>query len=451
MKRFSLRTQIVGVFVLFYGALFILLLMWMMQHIQSDFLEEVDAELHETANSIEEILLRGDSAIDSLQHSLRSMSALFPLPRKLCIRRGEEIIHRCANHPLADDLRVADGVLEYLTITQGDEWYRLIVMHNGAFTIQVAERITATEHTVNESFLLIVISIPFVILISIVGGYFFVRRILRPLDQISSKAKQITSENLNERIPVPKTDDEINRVVTTLNNMVERLENSFSQLEQFSANASHELRTPLTILKGELEVILQQPREPEEYRSVLESNLEEVKRIAKTVESLFVMAKIDSKALVLEREPVELLPLLEEITSEARHLADGSEIEIESNLLPVQTVKGDVVMLVQLFLNLIENAIKYNRPGGTVRITLREKPSMARIDITDTGIGIPSEEQHRIYDRFYRVDKAMARRQGGAGLGLSLAKWIVDMHDGRITLQSTPGRGSTFSVFLPLS
>ena len=108
-------------------------------------------------------------------------------------------------------------------------------------------------------------------------------------------------------------------------------------------------------------------------------------------------------------------------------------------------------MLVQLFLNLIENAIKYNTPGGRVRIALRENPSMARIDITDTGIGIPSEEQKRIYDRFYRVDKAMSRQQGGAGLGLSLAKWIVDMHDGRITLQSMPGKGSTFSVFLPLS
>lgn len=451
MKRFSLRTQIVGVFVLFYGALFILLLMWMMQHVQTDFLEEVDMELHATAHEVEDILMGGEDAIDSLRHSLRSMASLFPLSRKLCIRRGEEIIHRCENHPLSANFRLTGGELEYRTITQGDEWYRVIIMDESRFTIQVAERITATEHTLVESQLLVAISIPFVILISIVGGYFLVRRILRPLDQISSKAKQITSEKLNERIPVPKTDDEISRVVTTLNNMIERLEGSFLQLEQFSANASHELRTPLTILKGELEVSLQQPRSIEEYRAVLESNLEEVKRISKTVESLFMIAKIDSKALVLEREPVEMLPLLEEIAGEAQHLAREREIEIESHLLPVKTVRGDAVMLVQLFLNLIDNAIKYNHRGGTVRITLREKPSMARIDVSDTGIGIPIDEQRRIYDRFYRVDKAMARRQGGAGLGLSLAKWIVDMHNGRMTLQSTPGKGSTFSVFLPLS
>ncbi|MBR9976298.1 MAG: HAMP domain-containing protein, partial [Bacteroidetes bacterium] len=272
------------------------------------------------------------------------------------------------------------------------------------------------------------------------------------------RAQSISSENLGERIPQPGTHDEIDRMVATLNEMIQRLEQSFAQLEQFTANASHELRTPLTILKGEIEVALQQSRNDGEYRSVLESNLEEVRRISRTVEHLFLLARIDANAITPVREPVFLKPLLEEIAKDAAILAGEHEVRIESALDDIPEAQGDTIMLVQLFINLVENGIKYNRPGGSLRLKLTAHganaatgyPGIARVEVSDTGIGIPHEELDSIFDRFYRVDKQRARSHGGAGLGLSIAQWIVRMHKGSINVRSREGEGTTFTVDIPI-
>jgi heavy metal sensor kinase len=369
--------------------------------------------------------------------------------------KEDSSIYQCSHFPAP----VTDGSsmkrLQFRTAAIQGEWLRVVDRRVGSYRLQVGEQITAIEHTLHESAVLIAISIPLVILLSIVSGYYLVRRLLRPLDAIVHRAKRISSENLSERIPRPGTNDEVDRVVVTLNQMIERLEKSFQQLEQFTANASHELRTPLTILKGELEIVLQRPRSGDEYRAVLGSNLEEVVRISHTVEQLFLLARMDSNSIVPEFEQVELRSLLEEIAREARFISKERNVSITTELAAVPSIEGDTVMLVQLFLNLIENGIKYNREGGLLRITLAVpvasgETQEVKIEISDTGIGIAQENINAIFERFYRVDKGASQSQGGAGLGLAIAQWIVRLHRGRIDVRSRPGKGSIFTVTLPV-
>ena len=449
MRPLSLRVRIVGVFVLIYGALFVLLLGWMMQHIEKDFLSEIDENLRVTATELETVLRRGPEAVDSLREALANTGSLISLHQHIWLWNGDSIVYRCAHVPFPPSQELRRDTLHFFTHAAGAEWYRIVQKRERGFALQVAEQVTAMEHTLEESVILILLSIPVVIVLSFAGGYYLVRRLLQPLDAITQRADRISSENLNERIALPGPDDEIARVVRTLNRMIERLEDSFAQLEQFTANVSHELRTPLTILQGEMEILLQQQRDPEEYRTVIESNLEEIRRVSKTVETLFMLARIDHQELTLEREHVDLIPLLEVTAAEIAPRAAERGVRIDCDLRATLPIIGDGVMLAQVFLNLLENAIKYNRMHGRVILRLQEKPGEVRIDVTDTGIGIPAEEKERIFDRFYRVDKQFSRQQGGAGLGLSLARQIVELHGGTITVQSTPGKGSTFSIVLP--
>ncbi len=449
MKPLSLRVKIVSVFVLVYGAVFVLLLGWMMLHIENDFLKEIDQNLLKTATEVEVIVRRGQFAMDSLSAALTYTGSLISPHEHLWLWENDSLMYSCDHVSFPDADVLPPGSLQFSTHASGDDWYRIVQKREGKFGLQVAEQVTAMEHTLIESLMLVAISIPIVILLSFGSGSYLVRKLLRPLDAITQQAERISSESLHERIQMPRSDDEIARVVHTLNAMIGRLEDSFTQLEQFSANASHELRTPLTILQGEMEIVLQKSRGPEEYRDVIESNLEEIRRIAKTVENLFVLARIDGQELALEREAVSLVPLLEEIAAEVTPLAEERGVTLEYSLDEVNAISGDAVMLVQVFLNLFDNAIKYNREGGRIRIVLREKPSFVRVDVTDSGVGISRNDVKRIFDRFYRVDKTLSRLQGGAGLGLSLARRIVELHGGRIAVQSNPGKGSTFSVFLP--
>jgi heavy metal sensor kinase len=459
MRKLSLRVKIVGVFVLIYGAVFVLLLGWLMRHIEQDFIKEIDANLQTMVAEIDDVISRGPNSVDSLRVALEQTATLIAMQEHIWLGIGDSTIYRCRHLP--SKLRKSDSPDEtmWTTEAEGEKWYRYIRKQSGSYHIQAAQEITAIEHTLHESELLFLASIPMVVLLSFAGGYYLVRRLLHPLDVIMRRAQHISSENLAERIPSPGSDDEIDRVVSTLNAMIERLERSFSQLEGFTANASHELRTPLTILKGEIEVALQRARSAEEYRIVLESNLEEVRRIARTVEHLFLLARIDSNAISAVREPVSLKSLLEEIVHAANILAAESDVHIESMLDDVPDIQGDAVLLVQLFLNLVENGIKYNRPGGTLRLSLstegqgRAVPSAGGVwvEISDTGIGMPEKDLPFVFDRFYRVDKQLARSRGGAGLGLSIAQWIVRMHDGTIDVRSREGKETVFTVMLPLS
>lgn len=280
------------------------------------------------------------------------------------------------------------------------------------------------------------------------GGWLLARRALKPVDSMTQTVRRISGEHLQERLPETGTGDELDRLANTLNDMLGRLEDSFRQVRQFSADASHELQTPLTILKGEIEVALRSPRSPEDYQKVLHSCLEEIERIGRLVGGLLHLARADAGVLRLDLQPVDLLELATEVVARMRRLAEAKSIHLRSEYETPVFSQGDKEHLQRLLLNLLDNAIKYTQPGGLVTLSLTCENSQARISVTDTGIGLSPSEQDQIFTRFYRSAEAKSQG-GGAGLGLCLVKSIAEAHGGSIEVSSTPGQGSTFTVVLP--
>jgi two-component system, OmpR family, sensor kinase len=233
--------------------------------------------------------------------------------------------------------------------------------------------------------------------------------------------------------------------------MIHRLYTSFAQVRQFSADASHELRTPLTIIRGEIEIALRNPKSPQEYRAVLESTLEEVMRMTSIIDNLLMLAKADQGTYQPNLSEVDLKGLVEELYEDSEVLAEPKHIHVALKRNTPMTIVGDRIRLRQLFLNLVDNAIKYTPEGGSVWLSMDRENGSAVFEVQDTGIGIPAGETEKIFDRFYRVDKARSREQGGNGLGLSIAKWIAELHRGTIAVQSEPQQGSTFTVTLPIN
>ena len=265
------------------------------------------------------------------------------------------------------------------------------------------------------------------------------------------RARRITAENLDQTVPVKNEKDEIGQLTATINDMIRRLHDSFAQVRQFSADASHELRTPLTVMRGEIELCLRNPKTPDQYRHVLESSLEEILRMSKIIDNLLTLGKADIGAAEVTFSEVELKELVAELYEDSVVLAEQKEICVELKEASPIVIVGDRVRLRQLFLNLVDNAIKYTPEGGHVWLSVRRENGSAVFEVQDTGIGIPAGEQQKVFNRFYRVDKARSRERGGSGLGLSIAKWIAELHRGSISVASEHGKGSTFTVRLPLT
>lgn len=450
MMHLSLRSQIVGAFVLLYGLMFTLLLFGVFSHTRGDYYEAIDQSILQDAAMIEALMLEDHTvARASAKHEEFLMRRLPPM-RFICIERADSILYQTPGFPDHVPLRAITDPLAFQTFTADTNSFRIIQKRSHGLLIQIAVPTTVIEHIISEAFLMYLLSVPTIILFSILAGYFLVRKVLRPLDVIMTKAREITSKNLDERIPPCKSHDEIDRLVVTLNEMIDRLEQSFNRMDAFTANVSHELRTPLTILKGELAVALQNVRSLEEYRQVLISNLEEVKRISQTVDNLFMLAKMDNNQITVQFEAVDIPTLIEEVVEETRMLAERQGITLHVERHAPLSAHIDPVLFTQLFLIIIDNAIKYNIPQGWVRISIKNSLSPFSIIVSDSGIGIPAASLPKIFDRFYRVDKNRSLHVGGVGLGLSMAQWIVKTHHGNISVESEPGHGTSLTITLPL-
>jgi heavy metal sensor kinase len=295
----------------------------------------------------------------------------------------------------------------------------------------------------------LVIAVPLTLVLAGAGGVFLAQRALKPVDQIARTAHEIEESDLSRRVPV-QSRDELGRLATTLNQMIERLEKAFKRQQQFTADASHELRSPLSVIQAESTLALNKERSANEYKHSLKVISNESAHMAKVIDQLLLLARADSGKESLSFEKIDLSELLAGIVENAEILCREKGIEFRSDLMGNIHVSGDRAQLRQLFLNLLDNAIRYSPDGGTVSLTLRRTEEMAVIAIADTGIGIPEKDIPHIFERFYRVDKARSREEGGAGLGLSICKYIAELHGGRIEVTSRLGQGSTFSVFLPL-
>jgi len=294
--------------------------------------------------------------------------------------------------------------------------------------------------------------VPLVLLFASVGGYFLARKSLGPIASMNSQTKRISAENLSQRLDVTNPRDELGRLATTINDLLARLENSFNEQQRFIADASHELRTPLAVLRGETEVALAKPRTADEYQQSLSLIQDEAERLSRIVEDLFILARqpINAPARLL-RERVSLNETVRDCARAAQVLATRKGVRLTTENNPASiNLNGDKELITRMILNLLDNAVKYTPAGGEISLALTRQNGNAEIVVRDTGIGIAETDRPRIFDRFYRVDKARSRALGGAGLGLSIVRWIVEVHGGEIRIDSAPGRGSTFTVDLPL-
>jgi len=295
----------------------------------------------------------------------------------------------------------------------------------------------------------ILIALLIVLVLGALGGWVLARRSLSPVGYIALKARNITSENLSERLHPRGTDDEMDDLIRTINGMISRLESSFKRMAEFTADASHELKTPICAMRGEAEVLLSKGRPAEEYQEGLAHFIEQFDHLNQMINDLILLSKFDTSQVELKMGPLRLDLLIKELCNLFQVLADQNMIALEMVTIEEVTVIGDKVRLQQLFTNLIDNAIKYTS-RGSIHVTVEKNKDSALVKIRDTGIGIPKEEQEKIFKRFYRVDKSRSKETGGVGLGLSIAEWIVHAHHGRIDVESELNQGSTFTVYLPI-
>ena len=352
--------------------------------------------------------------------------------------------------------RALKGEVTYETfLLEGDHPIRVITMpvlrdKTLVNLIQVGTSLKGVADTLKNLRIFLFAAVPLVLVVSTLLGRFLAKRALDPVARITETAQKISHDpDLTRRIPEPDVEDEIGKLAKTFNEMMSRLESSFNQVRQFSSDASHELRTPLTVLKGQTELVLSKKRSSNEYREVLASNLEEINYMSKVLDDLFTLSKSDEGRLHMEYTPVEFATIIQDVCRHIEILAEEKNIRIVTAYLEPVVVNGDAHRLRQMVWTLLHNAIKYTPEGGEVKVTLLDQGETAVFTVQDNGIGIPEKELPMIFNRFYRVDKARSRDEGGSGLGLSICKHIVEAHQGRIEVESQVGVGSKFRIILP--
>lgn len=346
--------------------------------------------------------------------------------------------------------------------TLGDRGRRIrlfaAVAHSGGQTLSVVmaqslkEQAEALEQARNAFF----IAVPLALLLASLGGYFLARKSLAPVLAMSRQAALIGVANLDERLPVPHSRNELSQLAQIFNDLLARLDRSFEQQRRFMADASHELRTPVAIVCGESEVALSSDeRSREDYRESLQVVYDEGRRLTRVVEDLFTLARADAGQYALERSNMYLDETVGQCVRSVDSLAKqrGLSLKYETSAREL-FFSGDEGLIRRMTLNILDNAIKYTPRGGTVRVSLQRKAGECTLTITDTGLGIPAELQPRIFERFFRADQARSRNEepngSGAGLGLAIARWIAEMHGGQLVLDASDQSGTTFVISLPL-
>ncbi len=319
------------------------------------------------------------------------------------------------------------------------------------FLVQIATPVEEAFHALENFAWLLVGFLPVVLAAASLGGYWMSRRALAPVDAVTRTARRISAENLSLRLEVPDTGDELARLSETLNDMMRRIEAAFRRMTRFTADASHELRTPVSIMRTTAELALRRDRSPQEYREALQQILIELERTSRLIEDLLTLARADSGIVDLDLQAMDLAGTVRDACSQGAKLAKSKGVEFQAaapdGRLPI---RGDPTALRRLFLILIDNAVKYTPQGGRVQVRLEARDGYAAGEVRDTGIGIAAEDLPHIFERFWRADKVRSREMGGAGLGLSIARWIAEVHRGSIEVESEPGKGSSFRVRLPL-
>jgi heavy metal sensor kinase len=324
---------------------------------------------------------------------------------------------------------------------------------SGRYLVELGTSLEPVDTVQDRLLTLLGMLLPVLVACAAGGGYLLVQRALRPVEDMSQTAAQISVQNLDERLPVMQTGDALQQLSLSLNHMLGRLRESVQASRRFLADASHELRTPLTVIKGELQEIVRESECPPELRERIGSTLEEVARLERLVSGLLVLSRLDAGDAQREWVDVDLGELAASTVEQMRLVAEDRGVQLDASRLRPLIVRGDRSRLKQVIVNLLDNAIKFTPRGGNVSLRTGERPGVALLEVRDTGIGIPPEALPHVFERFFRADAARTRdgdsADGGAGLGLSIVRSICTAHGAEIEVESAPGAGSCFRVKFP--
>lgn len=449
----TIRTRLTGWYAVVLTVMLIVYATATFLAVRHEFLEQLDDRLHDDFESGEARLTRtaegrvawsGEAHHDDADDEARVYEVWSTM--------GEQI-HRSgapvALPPLA--LASTSSGYRYETILAGGERWRTIAAPVSIDGHNVILRVSRSEERVRDELAevqaVLVLGLPLVVVLAGVGGYLLARRALAPIDHLASEARRITAERLHERLHVPNTADEIGRLTAVFNDTIARLETSFAQLRRFTADSSHELRTPLAVVRGIGEATLADRRSPTEYEEAIGSILEEVDRMSNLVDTLLRLSRGDAGSIPLWREPIDLGHLAREVAASLGILAEERQQSVVVDTVEDVVVPVDRLILREALTNILDNAITYSPPGSTIGIRVDRSDGHALIAVTDQGPGVPPQYRERIFDRFFRVDPSRSRNGGGAGLGLAIAKWAVEIHGGTISVHERPG-GSEFRIVL---
>ncbi len=425
--------------------------------IRSHLHARIDAELAEEANELAEELLFAKSTEDfrsrfqrqysehggfSFQVSRFDGSVVLGSPWLLAHELPRPVDPRDHSNPILQDVSFAQLGLQRVLC-------RTIRGPEEPLLIHVLTPHSQTERELTQFAELLLAGGLLSILLACLGGWWIARRAMSPIDRMARAAEHISAENLGETIPIANPHDELGRLASTLNQTFRRLRSSMEEMRRFSADAAHELRTPLAVMRTELEVTLRSDPSPARLLQGTEIALAEATRLSMIVDQLLALSRQDAGLQLPEMEEVYIAPLMQDVIESIAPIAQRKQMELLRGPIPESIVFGDDVMLSRVFFNLLDNAIKFTPPGGTVRLSGERSVGTMRISVMDSGIGIDACHLPHVFDRFFRVDESRNPQAEGAGLGLAICKSIVEAHGGTITATSEPGRGSCFTVALP--
>jgi heavy metal sensor kinase len=326
-----------------------------------------------------------------------------------------------------------------------------INFHNEKIVIiEVATTKEILSSTLENILYILSFILPIVLIFSIIGGNFLIYKSFLPIENILSELKQINANDLSARLKSNKNKDEINQLVEEVNSLLKRLESSFERISQFSSDASHELKTPLTIIRGEIEIALRKERSIDYYKDVLNSSLNEIIIIEKTINDLLFLAKNEKDIILDNQEYIYFDEIIDESINEVKSFAKLNEIEINFILQDTIEYKGYSNLLKIALKNAIKNAIQFSHKNSQIIVKSYKKESFFEISVQDFGIGIPLNEQEKIFEKFYRTDKSRNKNSGGTGLGMSILKKIIDIHKGKININSKENVGTTITISFPI-
>jgi heavy metal sensor kinase len=365
--------------------------------------------------------------------------------------------HFLSNYPSQSQAEERDRLkplYQQETSSEGHAFEVVSLLHplsNGSvFIVDVGAPLTDIQNALHDLLLTLFLGFPVLIGLAVLGGYSLLGRALRPVDEIVSSAERITFKDLNQRLPVPHTGDEFERISQALNRMIERLHETFQIANRFSGDASHELRTPLTIIQGELEAYMKEPSLSPESLERVGNILEEVLRLSRIVEGLLLVSRLEGGEAQMKRGIIDLGELVTMTAEQMELLSQDKLLTLEGDISPHVLVEGDELRLRQVIVNVMDNAIKYTPEGGTILLKVYAKRDKAFIEIIDTGIGISATALPQIFNRFFRAEEAKSALTQGSGLGLAIVHSITEAHRGSVHVESNKNQGTKFRIELPL-